>query len=59
MRSTTRNTDRTAAARKKRERQRLRDAGLVPMEVWVRPDLRERIKRYIERLMRQTHTDSP
>lgn len=53
MRSTDSNKDRTAADRKRRERQRLREAGFVPMEVWVRPELRERVKRYVERLMRR------
>jgi hypothetical protein len=50
----TSNTDRTAADRKRRQRQRLREAGFIPMEVWVRPEHRENLKRYVAKLMRAT-----
>jgi hypothetical protein len=36
--------------RKAQERQRYRDAGLVPIEVWVRPADKVRVRRYVERL---------
>jgi hypothetical protein len=49
----TSNTDRTAADRKRRQRQRLREAGFVPMEIWVRPEAREQVKRYVAQLMRR------
>ncbi len=51
MRST---TPKTATERKAAERQRRQEAGLIRMDVWVRPELRERVKRYVARLMRQT-----
>lgn len=54
MLSTDSNTDRTAADRKRRQRQRLREAGFVPMEVWVRPEHREQVKRYLAKLMQTT-----
>lgn len=38
--------------RKQRQRQRQQEAGLIRMDVWVRPELRERVKRYVARLMR-------
>jgi hypothetical protein len=41
-----------AAERKAAERQRRHAAGLIRMDVWVRPELRERVKRYVEQLMR-------
>jgi hypothetical protein len=54
MLSTDNNTDRTAADRKRRERQRRREAGFVPVEVWVRPEHREHLKRYLAKLMQTT-----
>jgi len=53
MRSTS-NTDRTAVNRKRRQRQRLREAGFMPMEIWVRPEHREQVKRYLAKLMQTT-----
>lgn len=41
---------RSAAQRKADERQRQRDAGLVVVQVWVHPDDRQKLTRYIKRL---------
>ena len=40
----------TAAERKAAERQRLRDAGLVAVTVWIDPEDRQKLARYIKRL---------
>lgn len=40
----------SATERKREERARYRKAGLVPVQVWVRPDNREKVQRYAERL---------
>lgn len=40
----------TAAQRKAAERQRQRDAGRTVVQVWVHPDDREKLARYIKRL---------
>ena len=40
----------TAAERKKEERQRKRAAGLVPKEIWCYPEHWKKIESYIERL---------
>lgn len=40
----------TATQRKAETRQRWRDAGLVPKEVWVLPGQWERIKAFIRRV---------
>lgn len=41
---------RTAAQRKADERQRLRDAGLVVVRVWIHADDRAKLAHYIRRL---------
>lgn len=41
----------TPAERKRIERQRKRDRGLVPVEVWIRPENIDKLKR-TERLLR-------
>lgn len=41
---------RSPAERKAAERQRQRDAGRVAVQVWVHPDDREKLARYIKRL---------
>lgn len=43
-------TAKSAAQRKAEERQRQRDAGLVVVQVWVHPDDRLKLARYIKRL---------
>ena len=40
----------TPAQRKADERQRQRDAGRTVVQVWVHPDDREKLARYIKRL---------
>jgi hypothetical protein len=40
----------TAAERKRAERERYRLAGLVPVQVWVKPADRPRVQQYAERL---------
>ena len=42
----------TAAQRKQEERDRYRAAGLVAVQVWIRPEHRERLARYMARLNR-------
>lgn len=41
-----------AAARKRAERDRKRSAGLVKVEVWVRPASAEKVRKHAERLHR-------
>lgn len=36
--------------RKAAERAAKREAGLVPMEVWTRPEHRSKVKQYVERI---------
>ena len=43
----------TAAERKAAERDRYRSAGLVKVEVWIHPDDRERLSRYVGRLAKE------
>lgn len=43
----------TVAERKKEERQRKRDSGLVPKEIWCKPDDWKKIRKYIEKLNKQ------
>ncbi|MGO9039314.1 MAG: hypothetical protein ACLQKH_15130 [Steroidobacteraceae bacterium] len=38
---------------KRDERQRMRDAGYVLLQVWVLPKFRERVVNYVRRLIRQ------
>jgi hypothetical protein len=45
--------DETAAQRKRDERQRMRKAGYVLLQVWVLPKDRERILNYVRRITRQ------
>jgi len=40
----------SAAERKQQERDRYRAAGLVAVTVWIAPNDRERLHRYIKRL---------
>ena len=40
----------TAAQRKAEERQRYRDAGLAVVQVWIHPEDREKLARYVKRL---------
>ena len=40
----------TPAQRKADERNRYRDAGLVAVTVWIHPDVRARLMRYVGRL---------
>lgn len=40
----------SAAERKKEERQRKRDSGLVPKEIWCRPEDWQKIKDYIAKI---------
>jgi hypothetical protein len=42
-----------AAQRKREERDRYRAAGLVAVQVWIKPKHRERLYRYVERLNRE------
>ena len=41
------------AQRKQEERDRYREAGLVAVQVWIKPKHRERLYRYVERLNRE------
>jgi hypothetical protein len=38
--------------RKQRERERLRSAGLQWLEMWVKPEHIDRIRKYVARLMK-------
>lgn len=42
----------TPAERKKAERQRKRSAGLVPLEVWVRPEHKDAVVKFVARLQK-------
>ena len=42
--------DKTATKRNATYRDRLRESGLVLVQVWAHPDDRERVRRYAERL---------
>ena len=46
----------TAAQRKQEERARLRQAGLIPLEVWVPKDKTEEVKEYVKELRNAIHT---
>lgn len=46
----TTNKPQSSADRKKLERQRKRALGLVPKEVWCKPEDWETVKNYIEKL---------
>lgn len=48
--------DRTATKRNAEYRQRLRESGLVLVQVWARPEDREKVRRYAERLRRAEST---
>lgn len=39
----------TPAERKQREREARKDAGLVRLEVYVRPEVREKVRAYAEK----------
>ena len=53
----------TPAERKAKEREARRDAGLVRLEVYVRPEVREKVRDYAERqnraAMRAAKDDAP
>lgn len=40
----------SAADRKKEERKRKRNSGLVPKEIWCKPDDWEKIRKYVDKL---------
>lgn len=40
----------SAAERKRLERQRKREAGLKKIEIWTKPDHEEKIRKYAEKL---------
>lgn len=42
--------DATAAQRKAAERKRLRERGLVPVEVWVPAEQKDALRRFVESL---------
>lgn len=42
--------DPTASTRKQRERERAKENGLVRVEVYVRPEHRERVREYAQKL---------
>ena len=44
----------TDAERKRTERERKRGAGLVPVQVWVRPEHVKKIRDYAARLLTRT-----
>ncbi len=46
-------TSNSAAARKRAERDRRRQAGFVLRQIWVRPDQWPRVKRYLQALERK------
>jgi len=48
-------SEKPEARRKRDERDRYRAAGLVAVQVWIRPKHRERLARYVERLNRDTN----
>lgn len=41
----------TDAERKRAERERKREAGLVPVQVWVRPEHAQAVREYADRLV--------
>ena len=43
-----------AAERQATYRQRLRDAGLVPIEVWCKPEDKERVREFVEKITPKT-----
>lgn len=43
---------RSAAQRKSAERERKRALGLVKLELWLRPEHHERVRKYAERVAR-------
>ena len=47
-------TDRTAAARQAKQRQRRKEAGEVLIQVWVPADKAEAVRAAIERAMKKT-----
>lgn len=46
----TTNKPKSSADRKKDERQRKRDSGLVPKEIWCKPDDWEKVRKYVDKL---------
>ena len=44
----------TSASRQAAYRQRLRDAGLVPIEVWCRPEDKNRVREFVEKITPKT-----
>jgi hypothetical protein len=44
------NKPKTTAQRKKEERQRKRESGLVPKEIWCFPEHWKKIQNYIDKL---------
>lgn len=51
-RAKTRSSARTAAERKRTQRDRQRQAGLVKVELWLTPAEAERVRKYAERIRR-------
>ena len=47
-----------ANERKAQERKRKREAGLVPLEVWVKPEHVAAVRHYIERLQVVSRQDA-
>lgn len=50
--------DTTAAQRKAAERKRLRERGLVPVEVWVLPEHKDALRRFVAGLLRERVDDA-
>lgn len=48
----TQKKDPTASKRKAAERQRLRERGLVPVEVWIPADKKDALKAFVRDLQR-------
>lgn len=50
--------DTTAAQRKAAERKRLRERGLVPVEVWVLPEHKDALRRFVAGLLAHRKDDA-
>ncbi len=51
--------DKTAVKRNAAYRQRMIGSGLVLLQVWTRPEDRERVRRYAERLRHRNQLATP
>lgn len=49
----------STSERKAAERAAKRQLGLVPMEVWTKPEHRPKVKQYVERLNKRTAPQEP